>query len=186
VKPIYFASPAELRRWFARHHTSAEELWVGYYKKATGKPSVTWQVAVEEALAVGWIDGVRYSVDDARFKQRFTPRRPGSSWSKINIATAKRLIASGRMRAAGKRAFEARTTARSGGDSLPPAMTKQFRANRSAWAFFSAQAPYYQRLVIHWVTSAKQDETRRRRLATLIADSAAGQRIKALRRPDKK
>lgn len=189
-KATYFATPAELQRWFATHHTTASELLVGYHKRATRTPSVTWQESVEEALCVGWIDGVRRSVDANRYTIRFTPRRVSSIWSKINIATAERLIAGGRMKPAGLRAFEARTAARSGVYSfeqkqhaLPPAMAKQLRANSAAAGYFSTQAPWYQRAAIHWVTSAKQEATRERRLATLIADSAAGGHIKPLRRP---
>lgn len=192
MKPIFFASPAELRRWFAAHHKTATELWVGYYKASSGKRNLTWPLAVDEALCVGWIDSVAKPIDEHRYMQRFTPRRPGSNWSNVNIAKVRKLIAAKRMRAAGLRAFEARTKARSGvysfeqnDHALPPAMEKQLRANRAAWTFFSAQAPSYQRIAIHLVMSAKQQATRERRLATLIADSAAGLCIKQLRRPER-
>ncbi len=188
-KPIFFASPAALRTWFAKHHATATELWLGYYKASSGKRNLTWPLAVDEALCVGWIDGVIRPIDEHRYAQRFTPRRPGSIWSKINIGKARALIAQGRMRPPGLRAFEARTKAKSGvyafeqkSRELPAQMNKTFRANKAAWAFFSSQAPWYQRNAIHWVTSAKQDETRKRRLATLIADSGAGLHIKHMRR----
>jgi uncharacterized protein YdeI (YjbR/CyaY-like superfamily) len=189
--PIYFESPAELRDWFDANHLTAAELWVGYWKKATGHPTVTWQEAVLEALCVGWIDGVRYAVDEARSRQRFTPRRKGSNWSAINIAGAERLIAEGRMRPAGLAAFAARATERSAIYSyerrhearLSAEEKARFRANPAAWSWFEGRAPSYRTAATWWVASAKRPETRERRLASLIEESAAGRTPKALTPP---
>jgi uncharacterized protein YdeI (YjbR/CyaY-like superfamily) len=186
--PIYFTSPDELRDWFDANHESASELWLGSYKKATGKPTVTWSEAVDEALCVGWIDSVRYSLDPERSAQRFTPRRKGSNWSAINIAKVKELTAQGRMRPAGLAAFDARTEARSAIYSyeqrhlavLDADEDAAFRANEEAWSRFQALPPSYRQTAIHWVVTAKKPETRVRRLATLIEDSAAGRRLKQL------
>lgn len=184
---IFFASAGELRDWFAAHHESADELWVGYHRKATGRPTVTWPQAVDEALCVGWIDGVRYRLDDERHAQRFTPRRKGSFWSAINTKRAAELIAEGRMRPAGLRAFEARSpekTAIYSYEREAAAFTKEqqarFEADEPAWAFFQAQPPSYRRTITYWVSSAKRDETRERRFAKLLEDSRAGRRTGAL------
>jgi uncharacterized protein YdeI (YjbR/CyaY-like superfamily) len=181
----FFATPAAWRRWLERYHARADEVWVGMYKKGSGTPSITWPQAVDEALCFGWIDGIRKSIDDTRYKNRFTPRKKRSNWSHVNIARVAELTKEGRMAPAGLAAFEARDPAKSGVYSfeqreqatLGAAFERQFRANAKAWAFFQAQAPYYRRVATFWVTSAKQEATRERRLATLIADSAAGQRI---------
>jgi uncharacterized protein YdeI (YjbR/CyaY-like superfamily) len=180
---IFFASPAELRDWFAAHHERADELWVGYHRKATGRPTVTWPQAVDEALCVGWIDGVRYRLDDERHAQRFTPRRKGSIWSAINAKRATELIEEGRMRPAGVKAFEARSpekTAIYSYEREAAAFTEEqqarFEADEPAWAFFQAQAPSYRRSITHWVSSAKRDETRQRRFEKLLEDSQAGRR----------
>jgi uncharacterized protein YdeI (YjbR/CyaY-like superfamily) len=186
--PIYFTSPDELREWFDANHETATELWLGSYKKATGKPTVTWSEAVDEALCVGWIDSVRYSLDPERSAQRFTPRRKGSNWSAVNIAKIKALTEAGRMKPAGLAAFEARTEARSAIYSyeqrhlaaLDPDEDAAFRANEEAWSRFQAFPPSYRKTAIHWVVTAKKPETRVRRLATLIEDSAAGRRLKQL------
>jgi uncharacterized protein YdeI (YjbR/CyaY-like superfamily) len=186
--PIYFTSPDELRDWFDANHETATELWHGSYKKATGKPTVTWSEAVDEALCVGWIDSVRYSLDPERSAQRFTPRRKGSNWSAVNIAKIKALTEAGRMKPAGLAAFEARTEARSAIYSyeqrhlaaLDPDEDAAFRANEEAWDRFQALPPSYRRTAIYWVVTAKKSETRVRRLATLIEDSAAGRRLKHL------
>jgi uncharacterized protein YdeI (YjbR/CyaY-like superfamily) len=189
-KPRFFATPAALRRWLLQHHETASELWVGMYKVSTGRKSVTWKEVVDEVLCVGWIDGIRKSIDADSYMNRITPRRRGSNWSTVNIRRVHELIAEGRMQPAGLRAFEERTAARSSVYSfeqerdkvtLPAAYAKRFKANKSAWAFFQAQPAGYQRTASWWVISAKQETTRERRLATLIADSAAGQRIAQLR-----
>lgn len=190
--PIFFRTPAAFRRWLERHHASATELWVGFYKKGSGRPSVTYAESVDEALCFGWIDGVRKSVDADRYVNRFTPRRPGSVWSVINTRRARALIAGGRMHPAGLAAFKARDPKRSGVYSFEQrktaALTRQetatFRADTAAWRFFASQPPGYRRLVAWWVISAKRPETRARRLRVLIADSAAGRRIGPMQRPN--
>ena len=190
-EPIYFESPRELREWFDANHQTAPKLWVGYWKKATGHPTVTWPEAVLEALCVGWIDGVRYSVDEGRSRQRFTPRRKGSNWSAINMASAERLIAEGRMRPAGLAAFEARSPERSAIYSyerrhearLSEADEARFRENPAAWSWFEGRPASYRTGATWWVVSAKRPETRERRLASLIEESAAGRMPKALTPP---
>jgi len=189
MAPTYFKSPAEFGKWLAKNHARYEELWVGYYKKGTGKPSLTWAQSVAEALCYGWIDGLRKSVDDDSYMIRFTPRRPGSTWSAVNIRTANLLIREGRMRPAGLVAFQARRADRSETYSyenrlaLAPELIKRLKANKKAWTFFSNQPAGYQRTAGHWVMAAKREETRLRRLDALIADSTAGLKIKPLRRP---
>jgi uncharacterized protein YdeI (YjbR/CyaY-like superfamily) len=190
----YFAHPAAFRAWLTKHHARASELVVGFYKRGSGKPSMTWPESVDEALCFGWIDGVRRSVDDERYTIRFTPRRPRSIWSNKNIARMRDLIAARRVKPAGLRAFEARSRDRSGVYSfeqrkrlaLSPAQQKQLAANATAAEFFRAQPPWYQRAAVHWIVSAKRDDTKASRLATLIADSAAGRTIKPLTRPPKR
>ena len=175
----FFATPDELRDWFDAKHETADELWLGYYRKASGRPSVDWSQAVDEALCVGWIDGVRRSVDEISFVQRFTPRRKGSTWSAINVAKVAALTKEGRMRPAGTAAFEARSDANTAiysyeqpAAAFSPDEEARFRADARAWADWEARPPSYRRAVTHWVTSAKQAVTRARRLDTLIADSS--------------
>jgi uncharacterized protein YdeI (YjbR/CyaY-like superfamily) len=184
----YFTSPAELRDWFDANHETADELWLGYWKKGTGRPSVTWTQAVDEALCVGWIDGVLQRIDHERHAQRFTPRRKGSNWSAINVAKVEQLTAEGRMRPAGMRAFEARTPERTAVYSYERAIdpftedeVARFRSNAAAWADWERRPPSYRHGATAWVTSAKQAATRERRMATLIEDSAAGRLIKPRR-----
>ena len=188
-KPTFFANAKAFRQWLQQHHDSASELWIGFYKKGSGKPSVTYPESVDQALCFGWIDGVRKSIDADSYKQRFTPRRPGSNWSAININRAEQLIEQGLMQPAGAKAFAARDVTKNARYSfeqerveLDASMRKRCRANRGAWEFFQAQPPYYRRTATWWVISAKQPATRERRLATLIDDSAAGRRIGLLRR----
>jgi len=178
----YFATPDELRAWFDEHHETAAELWLGYYRKATGRPSLDWSQAVDEALCVGWIDGVRYRIDDERHAQRFTPRRRASIWSAVNVRKVAELTAAGRMRPAGLAAFAARTPERTAiysheraVASFTAADTARFQADAAAWADWQARAPSYRRQVTHWVTSAKRAETRDRRLDELIRACAAGE-----------
>jgi uncharacterized protein YdeI (YjbR/CyaY-like superfamily) len=185
---IYFESPAELRDWFEANHTTADDLWIGHHRKATGKPSLTWSQTVDEALCVGWIDSVRVGVDETRFIQRFTPRRKGSTWSAVNVAKVESLRAEGRMRPAGLAAFEARTAANTAIYSYERAAASftevelaRLRANAGAWADWEARPPSYRRAVTHWVTSAKGEATRERRLTTLIEDSAAGRKVQPMR-----
>lgn len=182
-----------MRAWFRKHGATERELWVGFWKKETGRASVTWPESVDEALCWGWIDGVRKSIDETAYTIRFTPRKPKSYWSEVNVKRAKALIAESRMAPAGLAAFEARDPARTAEYSfearhrgLSDADEKAFRRNRAAWAFFEAQPPGYRKLASWWVISAKRDETRARRLATLIADSEAGRRLAGLERPTKK
>jgi uncharacterized protein YdeI (YjbR/CyaY-like superfamily) len=185
----FFETPAAFGRWLLRHHRSRNELWVGYYKRGTGRPSLTWPESVREALRFGWIDGLRKSIDAESYRIRFTPRRPGSNWSRINIRFAEELIAEGRMEPAGLAAFEARSEPRSGiytyeqqGVSAEAQVERELKRNRAAWAFFRAQPPWYRRTSARWVMSAKREETRRRRLAALIGDSAEGRPIGPLTR----
>lgn len=185
----FFPTPAAFAQWLRRHHRTERELWVGYYKKGTGRPSLTWPESVREALRFGWIDGVRHSIDAESYRIRFTPRRPESRWSNINIRTAEELIAEGLMEPAGLAAFQARTAHRSGVYTYeqPPGdaearVERELKRNRKAWAFFQAQPPWYRRTTARWVMSAKREETRQRRLATLIADSARGRPIGPLAR----
>ena len=190
MEPLFFETPADFRRWLEKHHRSAPELLVGFYKRGSGRPSITWPESVDEALCFGWIDGVRRSLDDESYTIRFTPRRPGSNWSLINIRKVEALIRDGRMKPAGLEAFEARDEAKSGVYSfeqrenakLDKKAEATFRANRAAWRFFQAQPPGYRKIAAFYVMSAKREETRERRLRTLIADSAAGRRIGLLNR----
>src|SRR5262245_37008731 len=185
MPPTFFATPAELRRWFARHHATERELWVGFHTKGSGTPSVTWPEAVDEALCVGWIDGVRKRVDATSYQIRFTPRRAGSTWSVVNIGRARALIADGRMRPAGEAAFEARREDRSGRYSheqrgevtLDPGYEEVLRADADAWRDFSSRPPSYRKTVVWWVMTAKREETRRRRLATLVESSRRGELV---------
>ena len=184
MKPTFFATPAHFRRWLERNHDKADELLVGFWKKDSGKTSITWPESVDEALSFGWIDGVRRRIDDQSYSIRFTPRRRGSIWSAVNIKRAAELAALGRMAPAGLRAFEARDEKKSAIYSyenrpreLDPADEKHFRANKKAWEYWSAQPPSYRRVAIYWIMGAKKDETRARRLALLIDDSAHGRRL---------
>lgn len=185
-EPLFFAEPAALRSWFAAHAGTAEDLLLGYWKRGTGRPSVTWPESVDEALCVGWIDGVRRRIDDDSYSIRFTPRRPRSIWSAVNVARVEALTAEGRMTPAGLAAYERRTTSgvysheRVAPAQLEPAEEQAFRAVDGAWEFFEAQAPSYRKQALHWVTTAKRPDTRARRLAMLVEDSAAGQRLAQL------
>jgi uncharacterized protein YdeI (YjbR/CyaY-like superfamily) len=181
---IYFPSRARLRSWFGKNQASARELWIGFYKKGTGTPSVTYLEALEEALCVGWIDGVRRRVDDERYVNRFTPRKPGSYWSAVNTKRAAELKKQGLMKPAGLAAFEARDPERTKKYSfereaaaLPRALERTFRANRRAWEFFQAQPPSYRKVLTWWIVSAVKEETRLTRLETLMRASAAGKRL---------
>jgi uncharacterized protein YdeI (YjbR/CyaY-like superfamily) len=190
VNPRFFATPDEFRAWLAANHDSESELLVGYYKRASGRPSITWAESVDEALCFGWIDGVRRTIDDESYSIRFTPRRPRSTWSAANIKRVGELAAEGRMTPAGLAAFERRSGDRSGIYSyeqrhhaeLEPEQEQRFRADAAAWAWFERQAPSYRRQALYWVVSAKRPETRERRLNVLIEDSGAGWKIGPLRR----
>jgi uncharacterized protein YdeI (YjbR/CyaY-like superfamily) len=194
MEPTFFATPAEFRAWLRKHHDSASELVVGFFKKGSGKPSITWPEAVDQALCFGWIDGVRRSLDDERYTNRFTPRRPRSNWSAVNIKRAEELIDLGLMHPAGLKAFEARTHVRPGVYSyerrhsitLDAAYERRFRRNQKAWRYFQAKPPSYRTTAVYWVMSAKKEETRERRLARLIDDSAHGRTVPPLTPPPKK
>jgi uncharacterized protein YdeI (YjbR/CyaY-like superfamily) len=180
---VYFASPEEFRAWLAAHHDSAEVLWVGYHKRGTGRPSLTWPESVDEALCFGWIDGLRRSVDAERYAIRFTPRRPGSTWSRVNLGRVEALAREGRMRPAGLAAFEARTREPAGygyesrPQELPEPYASAFRERDPvAWGYFSGQSAAYRRLAIGWILDAKREETRLRRLERIVEASAAGRR----------
>jgi uncharacterized protein YdeI (YjbR/CyaY-like superfamily) len=186
VKPRFFKTAADFRRWLEENH-GQPELWIGFYKKSSGRAGVTYKEALDEALCFGWIDGVRKRFDEDAFVQRFTPRKAKSYWSTVNIKRAEELIAAGRMHQTGRVAFERRDPGAAERYSferrtakLNDAAEKQFRANVKAWAFFQSQAPWYRRVVTHWVTSAKRPQTNQRRLQILIRDSAAGKRINLL------
>jgi uncharacterized protein YdeI (YjbR/CyaY-like superfamily) len=191
MKPVFFETPADLRAWLEQHHDSEKELWVGLYKKSSGRPSVTWPEVVDEALCFGWIDGVRKGIDDISYANRLTPRSPRSTWSAVNIARVKELTAQGRMRPAGLQAFEARADERSAiysyeqrrSPELDDEQDRRFRANATAWDWFQSQPASYRKAAVWWVISAKREETRERRLATLIDDSEHGRTIKPLTRP---
>ncbi|MEA3198965.1 MAG: hypothetical protein QOE90_393 [Thermoplasmata archaeon] len=188
MEPRFFANPERFRAWLAKNHANRAELLVGFWKVGSGKRSMTWAEAVDEALAFGWIDGVRKRIDDESYQIRFTPRKAGSHWSKVNVAHVARLRAEGRMTPAGEAAFAARAEAKTARASyenrdaakLPPAMAKRLRADAAAWAYWSARPPSYRRAAAWWVVSAKREETRERRFATLLADCAAGRPIKPL------
>ena len=192
--PTFFDTPADFRAWLANHHTSAAELWVGFRKKATGMPSITWPEAVDQALCFGWIDGLRKTVDAGAYMIRFTPRRAGSNWSAVNIQRVAALTAAGLMQPAGLRAYEARTAEKSGiysyetrPEALPEPYAAILRKNKAAWTDFGQRTPAYRRGAIGWVISAKTEETRMRRLALLIDCSAKGNPIPLLdRRPQAK
>jgi uncharacterized protein YdeI (YjbR/CyaY-like superfamily) len=190
MKLTFFASPADFRAWLEEHHVTVEELWVGYYKKGSGKPSITWPESVDEALCFGWIDGLRKNVDERSYKIRFTPRKPSSVWSAVNIKRAQLLTNEGRMRPAGLKAFEARRENKSGIYSyeqrraeLEAPYAGLLKKNKAAWAFFQAQPPSYRKAVSWWIISAKKEETRLKRLEQLIEDSKNGRWIKQYLRP---
>ncbi|HEX2679665.1 MAG TPA: YdeI/OmpD-associated family protein [Candidatus Dormibacteraeota bacterium] len=188
---IFFTTPAELRAWFEANHETAPELWVGYHKKKTGRPSITWQDLVDQELCFGWIDSVRYSLGDDTSAQRVTPRRKGSIWSAVNIRRFHELEKLCLVQAAGRAAFAKRDEARSRIYSyenrqsavLDPDRAAAFRKRAKAWKFFVAQAPWYRSTAVFWVMSAKRDETRDRRLSQLIDCSQRAVRIPPLSRP---
>jgi uncharacterized protein YdeI (YjbR/CyaY-like superfamily) len=193
MKPKFFATPSELRTWLAQHHDKTKELWVGLYKKSSGKPSITWPEVVDAALCFGWIDGIRRSIDEISYTNRLTPRKPHSTWSAVNVKKVLELTELGLMHPAGIEAFQIRTKERSRiysyeqrhNAKLDPLYEKKLRTSKKAYEFFRTQAPWYQRTSIFWVMSAKKEETRLKRLATLIACSEDGQTIKPLTRPDR-
>jgi uncharacterized protein YdeI (YjbR/CyaY-like superfamily) len=193
ARPRFFRTPAEWRRWLERNHDRASELWVGFYKKASGRKGITYEEALDEALAFGWIDGVRKGLDEERSMMRFTPRRPKSTWSLKNIRRVRELMELGRMAPAGLAAFERRDPSEAGAYSFEQAdprldqeMRRRFGRNRKAWAFWEAQPPGYRKAATWWVISAKREETRLRRLEKLIEDSANARRLRQLTPPSRR
>ena len=183
-RPRFFKTPAAFRAWLAKHHDSEKELWVGFYKVKSGKGGMVYRQALDEALCHGWIDGMVRRVDEDSYAQRFTPRRPQSNWSEVNIRRARELVAAGLMRPPGLAAFERRRVEsppaysfEQRAASFSPQQQEHLQANPAAWTFFTSQPASYRRLATWWVTSAKREETRERRLATLVADSAVGRRL---------
>ena len=184
MKPKFFNTPAELREWLELNHDSASELLIGFHKKSSGKKSITYPEALDEALCFGWIDGVRKKLNETSYVQRFTPRKPRSIWSNINVDHVERLKKEGRMHASGLTAYERRDPKRTGIYSfenepvkLSPAYEKKFRANKKAWEFFQKQPAYYKRLLIFRIMSAKKEETQVRRLDQTIDVSEKGLRM---------
>jgi uncharacterized protein YdeI (YjbR/CyaY-like superfamily) len=183
VKPRFFRTPAAFRAWLSKNHEAARELLVGFHKKGSAKPSMTWPESVDEALCFGWIDGIRKRVDNDSYTIRFTPRRTRSIWSSVNIKRAGKLTELGLMRPAGVKAFAAREENRSGiyayeqrTDTLPEPYAGRMKKHKAAWAFFQAQPPGYRKTIGWWIVSAKQEATRLKRLERLIEESARGKR----------
>ena len=188
-QPTFFATPAKWRAWLARHHATAPELVVGFYKKGSGRPSITWPESVDEALCYGWIDGVRRSLGEGAYTIRFTPRRPGSTWSAVNTRRVAELKKLGKMAPAGLKAFAGRIQSKTAiyayeqdrkTAQLPPKYLREFRKNAAAWTYYRTKPPWYQHVTAWWIVSAKKEATRLKRLTTLIADSAAGRSIAGL------
>lgn len=193
-KPKFFPTPADWRAWLEEHHSRQEDLWVGFYKRSSGRPSITWPESVDGALCFGWIDGVRKSIDDVRYMIRFTPRKPRSTWSAINIKRVGELKKLGLMHPSGLAAFEKRDSDRSAiysyeqrkSAQLSAEFEKRFRKQADAWEFFQSLPAWYQRTATYWVVSARREETRLRRLEVLIDCSARKRNIPALSRPGSK
>jgi uncharacterized protein YdeI (YjbR/CyaY-like superfamily) len=187
MKPRFFIAQSAFRAWLELQHDTTHELWVGFYNKQSGKGGITYPEALDEALCFGWIDGLRKRVDDASYTIRFTPRKPGSIWSAVNIRRVGELIKLGRMHFSGLKVFQERDQEKSDqysyereNSKLEAAQEKRFKANKKAWDFFQAQAPWYRRTATWWVVGAKREQTRLKRLATLIEDSEKGRRIAPL------
>lgn len=185
---LVFETRNELRDWFEAHHETERETFIGYYRKGVGKPSTTWEEAVEEALCVGWIDGITFRIDDEVTANRFTPRRRGSSWSAVNIAKVAELSAAGQMRPAGLRAFEERDRRKDQiysyerpPQALPAEWAARFREAADAWAWWERQSASFRNTATHWVMSAIRAETRERRFATLVEEARAGRRPRPFR-----
>jgi uncharacterized protein YdeI (YjbR/CyaY-like superfamily) len=184
LKPKFFRTPANFGTWLEKNHATATELWVGFYTKDSGRPSITWPESVDQALCFGWIDGIRKRVDEISYQIRFTPRRRGSIWSAINIKRAKELVRQKQMRPAGLRAFAARIENKSGiysyeqrSTELSQPYANLLKKNKAAWNFFENQPPSYRKMIGWWIISAKKEETRMARLAKLISESAKGKRL---------
>ena len=185
LPPKFFKTPAAFRKWLAANHAKAKELTVGFYKKSTGKPSLTWPESVDEALCFGWIDGVRRNIDEESYQIRFSPRRPGSIWSNVNARNVERLIKEDRMQPPGLKAYAARKENRYGiysyeqrSPELVEPYAAKLKGNQKAWEFFQAQPPSYRKTMNWYVVSAKREETRLKRLQQLIENSAQGKRMR--------
>lgn len=180
---VFFSSPAQFRAWLEENHATATELWMGLYRTGDPRQGITWAQAVPEALCFGWIDSVSQRIDEQARRQRWTPRKPNSNWSDVNIAHVERLIAEGRMHPAGLAAYERRTASRTGvyayeqRAEMTAHQAAALAANPAAQAFWDAATPSYRRLATNWVQSAKREQTRADRLAALVADCAAGRLI---------
>jgi uncharacterized protein YdeI (YjbR/CyaY-like superfamily) len=184
MKPEFFESQADFRKWLEKNHETANELIVGFYKVGSGKPSMTWPQSVDEALCFGWIDGIRRTIDGISYSVRFTPRRPDSNWSEINIKKVAELSQKGLMKPAGLAIFNSRKipkqqayTYEERPKSFPTELENMLKSNPAAWNFFHKQAPSYQLTIIHWIISAKQEITRQNRMEKLIKASAAGKKL---------
>jgi uncharacterized protein YdeI (YjbR/CyaY-like superfamily) len=192
MKPVFFKSQTDFHKWLDKNHDKASELIVGFYKKSSGKAGITYKEALDEALCFGWIDGVRNSIDDDRWTIRFSPRKSKSIWSKVNVDRANELMRLGLMQPSGLAAFEghehrtSRYSYENDLKKLAPEYEKRFRRNKKAWSFWESQPAGYQRTTSWYVMSAKREETRARRLQTLIENSENGERIAELRRPEKR
>ena len=181
VQPTFFATQSDFRKWLEKNHSKATELFVGFYKVNSGKPSMTWSQSVDQAICFGWIDGVRKSIDKDSYFIRFTPRKPTSIWSAVNIRKMEVLTKKGLMQPAGLASFENRKENKSKIYSyekeevkFSPKLKKQFKANKNAWDYFQSLAPSYRKPATNWVMSAKQETTKLKRLNEIIADSHAG------------
>ncbi|HJZ11628.1 MAG TPA: YdeI/OmpD-associated family protein [Acidobacteriota bacterium] len=187
--PRFFATPSPFRRWLEKHHDTTRELWVGFYKKNTGKPSITWPESVDAALCFGWIDGLRKSIDESSYRIRFTPRNPRSTWSAVNIKRVAELTEQGLMYEAGLKVFRERNPAKSDLYSyerrrevqLSKKYQQQLRSDKQVWSFFQSQPPWYQRTTAYWIMSAKREKTQVMRLAILIDCSRRALRIPPLK-----
>lgn len=185
MEPQFFENPSQFRKWLAKNHQTQTELLVGLYKVGSGKPSISWSESVDEALCFGWIDGIRKSIDDKSYTIRFTPRKPTSIWSAVNIKKIEELTKKGLMQPVGLAAFQRRKEEKSGvyiheneAKKLSLAFEKKFKANKTAWDFFTTQAPSYQKLIIGWIMGAKQEATQLSRLEKAIAESELQKRMR--------
>lgn len=186
MTPVFFADAQAFRTWLDTHAATARELLVGFHKVGSGRPCMSWSESVDEALCFGWIDGVRKRVDDATYTIRFTPRKPSSIWSLVNVAKMDKLRAAGKMTPAGETAFAFRSAAKSGiyahersdAPELSPDELARFRQDAAAWAYFETAPPGYRKLMLHWITKARREDTRAGRLATLMQACAAGTRLR--------
>jgi uncharacterized protein YdeI (YjbR/CyaY-like superfamily) len=194
LKATFFATPQEFRAWLEENHETATELLVGFHKKGSGKPSITWPESVEQALCFGWIDGVRRSLGDQSYTIRFTPRKPSSTWSRVNLDKVEKLKRRGLMLPAGLRAYDERREGKTGiysyeqreAAELPAEYEERLRGDSAAWKFWTSRPPSYRKAAVWWVVSAKREETRQRRLASLIQRSQSGRTVPPLTPPSKR